>query len=202
MNKDQRLFFSVIGGGLLLTAGWYTLHFSALRGQLSSGYARSAELVTVIDRAQLAQRGLPGLEVQLVERTAQNEAFLGALPQRTNYAPLSGSITDVVTRNGANFESLSYARMAPNNLPAGIYPLQVNLKMSGTFPQLFRVLTEIEGMDRFVRVSGMTLDLSKTTVNNRNVDAGLALMTYVYDPGRAPKDAPVAAPEAADGGKP
>lgn len=124
-----------------------------------------------------AQRALPELQATIASLEAQKQVFLLELPPEEHLAQVLASIDRRAQESGVTIESL--ARSLSQSQVPGVRSVNLGLRVSSPFPELYVFLTRLEKMRRFSTISGLQIQVGKQ-VSNPQLTTSMTMTVYVY----------------------
>jgi len=181
-QRDWAILFIVLS----LVAGvlWYFYMYSPTLERISQLESDITRLDADIRRGEDARRNLPDLRLAVIELEADRRDFLAQLPRESDIAGLIDSVRASAQASDVTLQSFSQG--SAQGQIQDVRPIGFNISTQGSYAQTMSYLGRLEGMQRFAKISQVSLDLDENTSTDPLLNAAFSFTVYVYtgsDPG-------------------
>lgn len=147
-----------------------------------------AEIVRLdgqIAEGEAARRNLPELRLAVAEAEQERLAFLAELPRESEVSALLDSIRASASDADVIFQSISESGARGEDIQ-GVRALGFNVSTTGRYGETVSFLGSLERMQRFTKISQVSLSAQDDESSNPELSANYAFTVYVFtgdDPG-------------------
>lgn len=178
-------------------------HQQQLRSELET---KSLKLSAI--QQQAADIG--GLRKQVEQLQKADQRFVTALPRKADFSAAISQMRALVGQAGARVEGINFiptpvavnGTAQPGELPIGVQPMEVTVKLSGTYAQIFSAIRSLEAQDRFNTPAKLNLQAEGSpkgdqAIGDPIINSEFNMTVYTYDSEAAAKAKEAAAKAAA-----
>lgn len=191
--KQRDIALISIAATLLVILGWYFLLYQPKGDEIANKQLEKDNLQTQLDRARAAAARLPQLRLEVAQLEEEKQAFLQQLPATLQFGDFLQDLRQIVVDSGSVLTSISPTQGALGNLPNGVVPMNVTMKLDTTFPGLLSVISSIQGLQRFSTINNIKLNVPDAAGtgspggarNNPDIAAEMTIIVYTFDVNRA-----------------
>ncbi len=165
-----------MAAALLLGVLWYSFLIVPLQEETRRVRQEIEALILERNRGRQAQRALPELRAAIAALQAERQAFLRALPREERLGEVLQEILGEAVRSGVVVRAFN---RSPTTAPIPeVRAVNLALTVEGPFPETFTYLRSLEGLSRFVTLSGPTLS-ARREGEEPILNADLTLSIYM-----------------------
>jgi len=169
-----------IVGGLL----WYFYMYRPTQDRIAQLESDISLLDIEIRRGEDARNNLPDLRLAVAQLEEDRRVFLSELPLESDIAGL----IDQLRASAADADVLvnSLSQGSAQESIQDVRPIGFNVETAGTYGDTMTFLSSLEGLQRFTKISNVSLSLEDNTSSDPALNSSYNFTVYVYtgtDPG-------------------
>ncbi len=170
---------SIVGGVL-----WYFYMYRPTQDRIAQLESDISLLDIEIRRGEDARNNLPDLRLAVAQLEEDRRVFLSELPLESDIAGL----IDQLRASAADADVLvnSLSQGSAQESIQDVRPIGFNVETAGTYGDTMTFLSSLEGLQRFTKISNVSLSLEDNTSSDPALNSSYNFTVYVYtgtDPG-------------------
>lgn len=180
-QRDWALIFIVLS--IVLAAAWYWFMYRPSQERITALEDEIARLDVQIERGEAARRNLPDLRLAVAELEQDRRAFLSELPTESDVADLIEELRGSAADAGVQVNQIG--RGGGQGDIQDVRPIGFQIATVGTFGETMSFLGTLENLQRFTRISQVSLSTSEL-IDDPALNANFGFTVYVFtgdDPG-------------------
>lgn len=184
-NLKQRD-LAIIAIVLSILAGvlWYFYMYRPTQDRITQLESDISLLDIEIQRGEDARNNLPDLRLAVAQLEEDRRVFLSELPLESDIAGL----IDQLRASAADADVLvnSLSQGSAQEAIQDVRPIGFNVETAGTYVDTMGFLSSLESLQRFTKISNVSLSLDDNTSANPSLNSSYNFTVYVYtgtDPG-------------------
>lgn len=169
-----------IVGGLL----WYFYMYRPTQDRIAQLESDISLLDIEIRRGEDARNNLPDLRLAVAQLEEDRRVFLSELPLESDIAGLIDQLRGSAADADVLVNSLSQG--SAQESIQDVRPIGFNVETAGTYGDTMTFLSSLEGLQRFTKISNVSLSLEDNTSSDPALNSSYNFTVYVYtgtDPG-------------------
>ncbi|HLR46810.1 MAG TPA: type 4a pilus biogenesis protein PilO [Deinococcales bacterium] len=160
-------------------AAWYFLMYQPKLDEITALEDERSRLELEVQRGEAAEQNLPALREEVAQLELERTAFLAQLPTENDVAGVIEEMRGAASVSGVELRQLSRSGAGENI--QDVRPLGFQVNTSGNFAELVSFLQTVEDLQRFTKVSSVSLSRSgEADSEDPGLDSNVSLTVYVY----------------------
>lgn len=147
----------------LVAALWYTSFISPMQTRITEVQAEVDDLSTQRDIGRRVQAGLPEIRRTVAQLEIQRQDFLRRLPTEEQLTSILNSLSSRARDTGVEIRSLTRAPITGGVGIENVGGVNIALQLEAPFAEMFSFIRQLEGLQRFSTISGLSFNLSNNS---------------------------------------